>query len=75
MRRQRTICHIRQMAKRPEGNPRAWSPRLLHRMPRFRWKAQLKCVRRCVFVRNPEAAIVMRRPFCRSRRHRAGLAA
>jgi len=42
-------------------------------MPRFRWKVQLKCRRRCVFVRSEEEAIVMRRPFCRSRRFRTGL--
>ena len=73
MRATRTVCHIRQIARHPEGTPRAWSPRLQHRMPRFRWKVQLKCRRRCVFVRSEEEAIVMRRPFCRSRRFRTGL--
>lgn len=74
MRTQRTICHIRRLARHPESHPpRAWHPRLQHRSPRFRWKVQLKCRRRCVFVRSEEEAIVMRRPFCRSRRFRAGL--
>lgn len=76
MRATRTLCLIRQIARHPEGfHTRAWRPRLQNRIPRFRWKIQLKCRRRCVFVRSEEEAIVMRRPFCRSRRFRTGLAA
>jgi hypothetical protein len=75
MRATRTLCLVRQIARNPEGHrtPRAWYPRLQHRMPRFRWKVQLKCRRRCVFVRSEEEVIIMRRPFCRSRRFRTGL--
>lgn len=60
--------HIRPRSERVHGSRRAWSPRALPRIPRFRWKARLACRRRCVFVRNPGDAIVMRRPFCRSLR-------
>ncbi|HEY1773973.1 MAG TPA: hypothetical protein VGH91_12365 [Gammaproteobacteria bacterium] len=47
---------------------RAWSPRVMHRIPRFRWKSRIKCKRRFVFVREPDDSITMRRAICRSYR-------
>lgn len=70
MRAQRVVCHLRRLARAPEpvAATRAWHPRVQPRIPRFRWKAQLKCRRRCVFARSPGSKIVMRRPFCRAHR-------
>jgi hypothetical protein len=47
---------------------RAWSPRVIPRIPRFRWKSRIKCRRRFVFVREPDDTITMRRAICRSYR-------
>ena len=44
---------------------RAWSPRVMSRIPRFRWKSRIKCKRRFVFVREPDDTITMRRAICR----------
>ncbi len=50
---------------------RAWEPRLMPRIPRFRWKSRIVCRRRFVFVREPDDTITMRRPICRSYRRAA----
>ena len=50
---------------------RAWSPRVMHRIPRFRWKLCIKCKRRFVFVREPDESITMRRAICRAYRRGA----
>lgn len=47
---------------------RAWEPRVMARVPRFRWKSRIKCRRRFVFVREPDDTITMRRAICRSYR-------
>jgi hypothetical protein len=59
---------------------RAWEPRVIARIPRFRWKARIVCRRRFVFVREPDESITMRRAICRAYHrvswpaHRKGMA-
>jgi hypothetical protein len=38
----------------------------MYRIPRFRWKARIKCRRRFLFVREPDESITMRRGICRT---------
>ncbi|HEX4299271.1 MAG TPA: hypothetical protein VH327_00215 [Gammaproteobacteria bacterium] len=44
---------------------RAWDPRVMPRIPRFRWKSRIKCRRRFVYAREPDETITMRRAICR----------
>ena len=47
---------------------RAWDPRVMPRIPRFRWKSRIKCRRRFVYAREPDQTITMRRAICRTYR-------
>jgi hypothetical protein len=51
---------------------RAWEPRIMNRIPRYRWKSRIECKRRFVFVREPDDTITMRRAICRT--YRRGVA-
>jgi hypothetical protein len=60
------VSHLRRRAAMVQNRGRAWSPRVMYRIPRFRWKARIKCRRRFVFVREPDESITMRRGICRT---------
>ena len=60
------VRHLRRRAATAQSRGRAWSPRVMYRIPRFRWKARIKCRRRFLFVREPDESITMRRGICRS---------
>jgi hypothetical protein len=60
--------HLRRRASTFLSRGRAWSPRVMNRIPRFRRKPRIKCKRRFVFVREPDDTITMRRAICRSYR-------
>jgi len=62
------IRHLRRRALEVQAHERAWSPRVMNRIPRFRWKARLTCKRRFVYVREPDRRITMRRAICRQYR-------
>jgi len=58
--------HLRRRAAAVLNRGRAWSPRVMYRIPRFRWKACIECRRRFVYVRERDESITMRRGICRS---------
>lgn len=60
--------HLRRRAASVLSRGRAWSPRVMYRIPRFRWKACIQCRRRFIYVREPDESITMRRAICRSYR-------
>jgi hypothetical protein len=57
--------HLRRRAAEVERGEQAWLPRVMHRIPRFRWRARIKCQRRFVYVRESDESISMRRAICR----------
>jgi len=58
--------HSRRRTAAVQNRGSAWSPRVMYRIPRFRWKARIKCRRRFLFVREPDESITMRRGICRT---------
>lgn len=60
------VRHVRRRVATVQSRGPAWSPRVMYRIPRFRWKARIKCRRRFLFVREPDESITLRRGICRS---------
>jgi hypothetical protein len=58
--------HLRRRAAMAQKKGRAWAPRVMYRIPRFRWKVCIECQRRFVFVREPDEITAMKRGVCRS---------